>query len=118
MTGSPWCVFYPVLPLKFADCAIHPKQLKKRPSLAYLHILNGPVAPAGLRGLHQLLLGSLPPALELLGYDARLNWVERDCTTGQAVYSAPWNYATVAFQTSDDFVCEDWEWLLRGHIIV
>lgn len=70
-----------------------------------------------LRNLHDLLLKSLPPALELLGYDARLNWVERDCTTGQAVYSALWDDATVALQTVDDFVCEDWEWLLRGHII-
>lgn len=75
------------------------------------------MAPASLCNLHELLLKSLPPAFELLGYDTRLNWVERDCTTGQAVYSAPWD-ATVAFKTVDDFMCEDWEWLLRGHIIV
>lgn len=96
MTGSPWCVIHPVLPLEFADCVVHSKQLKKCTSLAYLHILNGPMAPASLRNLHELLLKSLPPAFELLGYDTRLNWVERDCTTGQAVYSAPWD-ATVAF---------------------
>ncbi|OJT03110.1 hypothetical protein TRAPUB_6338 [Trametes pubescens] len=86
--------------------------LTNRPLLGYLHVLDR----KHNLDLRDLLLEDYLPALQLVGYGTRLNWIQRDSPIDEAVYGAPWDDRRVAFRTAEDFQYEDWEWLLRGHI--
>ncbi|EIW57072.1 uncharacterized protein TRAVEDRAFT_30287 [Trametes versicolor FP-101664 SS1] len=86
--------------------------LKKRPLLGYFHIFDR----TGNLDLRDRLLEDRLPALQLVGYGTRLNWIQRDSPTDDAFYGPPWDDTTIAFRTAADFEYEDWEWLLRGHI--
>ncbi|EIW57067.1 uncharacterized protein TRAVEDRAFT_73319 [Trametes versicolor FP-101664 SS1] len=85
--------------------------LKRRPSLAYFHVLD----PGDGLDLCKLLLKDHPPALELVGYGSCLSTFQRDLATGEAAYGPMWDEETTGFRTVEDFGCEDWEWLLRNH---
>ncbi|TBU24541.1 hypothetical protein BD311DRAFT_701857 [Dichomitus squalens] len=56
-----------------------------------------------------------PPVLQLLGYKRNLRWVSRNPSTKEVLYSDSWPASKVYFRQTDDFGCEDWEWLLRHH---
>ncbi|OJT03105.1 hypothetical protein TRAPUB_6333 [Trametes pubescens] len=85
--------------------------LKRRLSLAYLHVLD----PRGSLDLCKLLLKDHPPALQFVGYGSCLGTFERNFATGEAAYGPVWDEETAGFRTVEDFGCEDWEWLLRNH---
>ncbi|OJT03111.1 hypothetical protein TRAPUB_6339 [Trametes pubescens] len=87
--------------------------LEKRHLLGYLHVLD---ITSMLLDLRDSLLKAHPPALQLVGWGTRLDWLQRDSPIDEAVYGAPWKDTTVAFRTVEDFGYEDWEWLLRSHL--
>ncbi|EIW57073.1 uncharacterized protein TRAVEDRAFT_49883 [Trametes versicolor FP-101664 SS1] len=88
--------------------------LKKRHLLGYLHVMD--ITPT-LLDLRDALLKEHPPALQLVGYGTRLDWIQRDSPIDEAAYGTPWKDTTVAFRTAEDFgYSEDWEWLVRSHL--
>ncbi|OJT07479.1 hypothetical protein TRAPUB_1664 [Trametes pubescens] len=95
-----------------SPCASRLAQLKGRPSLGYLHILES----ARDLDLCRLLLEDPLPALELVGYGSCLGRIARG-SDGTATYGPLWDNTTLVFRTAEDFRpgCEDWKWLLRGH---
>lgn len=87
----------------------HYVQLKRRPSLGYVHILDYVDA----LDLRDTLLRDGPQALELVGYGNQVCNVERDRKTGGSVYGPRWEEETIGFGTEVEFGCADWPWLLR-----
>ncbi len=86
-------------------------QLGKRPSLGYVHILDG-VDTLDLRDALRL---DRPRALELVGYGDHVCNIGRDRETGDAVYAPRWGQEAIGFRTEVEFGCADWAWLLRSH---
>ncbi|KZT64748.1 hypothetical protein DAEQUDRAFT_814798 [Daedalea quercina L-15889] len=55
------------------------------------------------------------PARSLQFVAHRENLCEVFRTNQDPVLSPPWSHTKAMFRSVDDFGCEDWEWLMRGH---
>ncbi|KAH9912459.1 uncharacterized protein B0H18DRAFT_1053817 [Fomitopsis serialis] len=82
------------------------------PKLAFAHIVDDASLP--IVELSDIVVAN--KSLRLVGRRSCLCQVVR--TGDEVELSKPWPLTKVQFRTTEDFECEDWEWLMRGHALV
>ncbi|TFY65438.1 hypothetical protein EVJ58_g1982 [Rhodofomes roseus] len=82
------------------------------PRLAFAHVEDNEADPT----VWYDDLAEAVKSLKILARRASFHEVER--IDGNFTLGDSWSHTKVQFRTVEDFGCEDWEWLMRGHVLL